>query len=616
MNYRVIKRLGLAALFAAFSGCKIQIDVPAGGIVVSESGKYKCDSGQTCVIDVYDALFDETFVPIPDQGFRFSAWKKRERGLCGGKDEPCWLPTTGFPGHDVLMDILESDEVFYLTPEFGRGRDPCSFEFWEIENARLSSTYMTREVTTGPQCEGRTIGIGAPGNYLAQYSLDGGSWRSAQSDIQPGQTIRVRISSAETFDTTRTALLTIGDPTCFRVIDDCLWVLDGGSSEIKVTTRPGDPLDAPEVIVTYPLAGQEVDASVLRVTGTATDEDGVQEVLVNGVRATSFDGFLTWQADVPLQTGSNSLVIESADKFLNRNSQVISLKIENTRIVFEEASAITLENDSGNLYVVDTKLGDVIVVDVRTDDWRIVSSSQDAQIDFVDPRRIVVNQDQTQAWILDRGYTDIISVDLLTGERALFRGTGESLEDMRDLALDSENRQILVLLIDPGSATATTVRSGGIVSVDLETGTRSLISDNTIPHEEPGFFISYSILFDTVRDQLLVVQRNSILGVDPILGQRQTLIDYRSLEPSLATIDEMGGRIIVGRGSWPDRIYELVEIDLESGDSKVLLPTRDYLIPSSTDIAIDSKNNRLFYSYGEHVGMLNLDTGKNINEYY
>ena len=115
--------LGVALTFLSLVGCKIQIDVPKGGYVISESGSYECRAGQACTIDVYSIYFDETFVAVPDQGYHFSGWKKRDKGLCGGRNQPCWLPTTGFLGHDALLAVLESDTIFYLTPVFAKCDD-------------------------------------------------------------------------------------------------------------------------------------------------------------------------------------------------------------------------------------------------------------------------------------------------------------------------------------------------------------------------------------------------------------------------------------------------------------------------------------------------------------
>jgi ELWxxDGT repeat protein len=116
--------IGVALTFLSLAGCKVEITVPIGGNVITESGVYECSSGKKCTIDVYDIFFDETFVAVPDQGFSFAGWKKKDKGFCGGKDLPCHLFTTGFFEYDILMAILESDTKFYLTPVFASENGP------------------------------------------------------------------------------------------------------------------------------------------------------------------------------------------------------------------------------------------------------------------------------------------------------------------------------------------------------------------------------------------------------------------------------------------------------------------------------------------------------------
>ncbi|MFC1579264.1 RCC1 domain-containing protein [Pseudomonadota bacterium] len=117
-NILAVLLLGIALAFLFLAGCKIQIALPKGGNVFTESGSYDCLSGQACTIDVYDTFFDETFIAVAEPGYRFAGWKKRDKGLCGGSDQPCHLLTTFFQEFDALMQILNSDMQFYLTPEF------------------------------------------------------------------------------------------------------------------------------------------------------------------------------------------------------------------------------------------------------------------------------------------------------------------------------------------------------------------------------------------------------------------------------------------------------------------------------------------------------------------
>lgn len=95
------------------SGCRIDVIVPAGSVVSSESGRYECVGPRICSIDVSDLMFAESFHVTTDDGFAFTHWKRRERGLCGGSSSVCTLSTAGFAGSDALLALLDSDEVFF-----------------------------------------------------------------------------------------------------------------------------------------------------------------------------------------------------------------------------------------------------------------------------------------------------------------------------------------------------------------------------------------------------------------------------------------------------------------------------------------------------------------------
>ena len=112
-----VRLLALLAASLVIVGCKLQVIVPPGGRVVSESGNFACGGGESCMVDVTDVFFDETFRAIPDPGYTFVSWRQRQRGWCGGRNAPCRLTTTGF-ADTPLLPILNEDHVFYLQPIF------------------------------------------------------------------------------------------------------------------------------------------------------------------------------------------------------------------------------------------------------------------------------------------------------------------------------------------------------------------------------------------------------------------------------------------------------------------------------------------------------------------
>lgn len=118
MNIKKTLVASTTALFLA--GCNIEINVPEGGRVVSESGAYTCETGEkSCVIAVSDLFFDENFIAEPDEGMTFTGWEKLDGGLCGGKVGPCRLFTSGFEGNDALMGLLDdAEKTFFLNATF------------------------------------------------------------------------------------------------------------------------------------------------------------------------------------------------------------------------------------------------------------------------------------------------------------------------------------------------------------------------------------------------------------------------------------------------------------------------------------------------------------------
>lgn len=69
----------------------------------------------------------------------------------------------------------------------------------------------------------------------------------------------------------------------------------------------------PLATITSPPPDFESEDAAIAVTGTASDETGVARVAVNGVNATSNDGFATWSAIVPLVEGPNTLTVATLD---------------------------------------------------------------------------------------------------------------------------------------------------------------------------------------------------------------------------------------------------------------------------------------------------------------
>jgi hypothetical protein len=113
------RHLIVVLTFVWITACKIQVEVPTGGQVMSESGAYSCAENEVCEIDVVDSFFNETFLAEPNPDYVFAGWEARRGAFCGNSSDPCSLSTDGFAEFAALVAFLEDpDLVFYLAPVF------------------------------------------------------------------------------------------------------------------------------------------------------------------------------------------------------------------------------------------------------------------------------------------------------------------------------------------------------------------------------------------------------------------------------------------------------------------------------------------------------------------
>ncbi|KAA1189220.1 hypothetical protein F0M18_16230 [Pseudohalioglobus sediminis] len=141
------KKMMLVVGSAALAACRVDIAVPVGGEVVTESGHYACGEAQSCTIDVEDTAFDETFVAVPGSGQLFAGWARGERGLCGGSLVPCRLDASLMAAHPTLMQLLESDAVFDLQPQFLPEQQLRQYQPGDV--VRFSGTLVSVEAGKG-----------------------------------------------------------------------------------------------------------------------------------------------------------------------------------------------------------------------------------------------------------------------------------------------------------------------------------------------------------------------------------------------------------------------------------------------------------------------------------
>lgn len=490
--------------------------------------------------------------------------------------------------------------------------DPClakvsPLNFGTATDAELNIVFTSIEVTVSGLGEGCTETISGYSNdddeTSRSFSINGGPFGLSSSTVRNGDRLRLRLISPSTY----------GSSTYWYAL---------GASPFRVRSRPGRAIDAPVVSTLEPIDQSVVSARTTVVSGVAADPDGIASITVytaggpgSGYKATSTDGFATWQVTVALDTGSNEIRVSSTDALNNQNPVAAEITITNLLTVLENPEA--MESDIANLrlLVVDQSLRALIAIDLASGQTTVLSdeNTPDTANLFISPVKLVVNSSGSTAWLLDGGYEDIIQVDLATGLRTRLIDTANAgspipLSDAIDLVLDEINGRLL-LANDEEETTQ-------IVSLDLSSGARTVMSGANIPNRDTPFGVPKSLALDTISYRLLVLQRNTydpartgnaMLAVDPTTGQREVILDDSIVInfPIDTDVDVDGGRLLILSKS---SRAEILAFDLATHELVTLFQTDSY----SKQIARDPLQNRLLVlrSNTSSIYAIDMTTGE------
>lgn len=477
-------------------------------------------------------------------------------------------------------------------------------DFGQVFDAELNTAYMSNEVTISGLASGCTRNIF--GDIVQSYSINGGPFTDKLDVVRNGDRVRLRHVSPSIYGS-----------TSFWII------LDDG---FHVSTRPGKPADAPIVTILSPTDQATVHASRIIVSGVATDPDDVALIEITGsavsayrVAATSTDGFATWQAEIPLVSGTNVLTVKSVDGLNNINPLAAEISIDNQATVLAEPKAIESDISNQRLLVVDQTLHALLAIDLVTGHHSVLSdeNTPDATTPFTEPRKLVVNFSGTTAWVIDDAYDDIIQVDLATGARSLLVDTVgtaamQPVSGATDFVLDEVNGRLVLLMGEDETAL--------VLSLDLASGARIVLSDADTPDTNNPFGTPKSLALDTINNRLLVAQRNhanpvfsgdALLAIDPTTGLRVLIVDDTVLtnNPVDADFDIDNGRVLILTTLGIDYRAIILTFDLASDELTTLFSNHS---SHSIQITRDPLNNRLLvlYDNSNSIGAIDLATGE------
>ncbi len=280
---------------------------------------------------------------------------------------------------------------------------------------------------------------------------------------------------------------------------------------------------------------------------------------------------------------------------------------------FGFTESITLDAAHGRALVLDSGNNSVIAVDLLTGARTVLSdntntgvpfssSVQDVALDTVNGNRVLVLQAGA-----------LIAVDLATGTRSVLsdnttpnsRNPFSSFNNDTSMVMDPANNRVLVMDRDENDPSGT---SGHVLSVDLTTGDRTVVSDRVIPDNDNSLPTNpWDMSLDTDRNRLLISTRSTngpgkIISVDLATGKRAT--EYAlSLPDSNVPISGIGGGIAIDSAT--DRLFIgqggdglVTAVDLLTGSRSVLTDAASISgLPSLNrveDVEVDPASGRLF----------------------
>jgi hypothetical protein len=188
--------------------------------------------------------------------------------------------------------------------------------------------------------------------------------------------------------------------------------------------------------IVFPPPGAVANDSIV-VRGASSFSDAVGAIHVNGVAATSSDGFATYRAVVPLQQGDNKIVVTAE----NKGAAALGTAEVTVQRFADEAS---IHRGGGDAFSIFRLFG--FDVDVSSGD----------------------------AILCDDIYDGLVRVELATGNRALASASESSAKGMVGKGYNDIAQPRDVVIDAPGHALL--VDGPKLVGVDLKTGDRTLLS--------------------------------------------------------------------------------------------------------------------------------------------
>ncbi len=266
----------------------------------------------------------------------------------------------------------------------------------------------------------------------------------------------------------------------------------------------------PSAQIGFPAGPAATDTQTLTVTGEAERGSApVEGVRVNGVEATSSDGFATWSAEVPLVLGTNRIEVEVEDEDGNVFPDSARVDVARRAQVLADVRGLVHVPQTDELFLLDAGNRSLL----RVPDGKglaVIVSDDDhgAGDDFLVPFELAVTADGSRAFVYDAVVAGgLFEVATSTGNR-------------RRLAL-GPLPLVTSLVHDPLRKVLYAAGGPDVLRIDPALETVEVLSDGSEPKLGPTFTTTRGLALEESTGRLYLTDgEESVLAVDLAKGER------------------------------------------------------------------------------------------------
>jgi DNA-binding beta-propeller fold protein YncE len=285
----------------------------------------------------------------------------------------------------------------------------------------------------------------------------------------------------------------------------------------------------------------------------------------------------------------------------------------------ELAPALELDAANDRLLVIDQAARTIVAASLGTGARTVLSASEsgDSGVRLDKPRGIALDSDAGRLLLTTDGSSDaLIALEIDTAQRSILSNattpdTQNPFHAPMDLVLAGDRAYVLEAA--EGSERAR------IVSVDLSTGARSVLSSDTVPDSVNVLDLPFALAFDEPGNRLLVTDAGlaAVVAVDVASGSRTILSGNMTPDANLPfsspagiALDTMRSRAVVANS---DMSFDsnVLGVDVGSGIRSLLsdqfVPMPGWPVFNPGAVAIDAADDRAFVVNRTREELLAID---------